>query len=109
MRAKLSSSSLNISNALAVASDYQLDKTTLGATSVFGELQDALDRIWRAPARDRSARTSKIRVTLLQARVVALLDRRPAARSRVRRNQTRRGEHRDSINITLELMRAHEW
>jgi membrane protein len=26
----------------------------LGATSVFGELQDALDRIWRAPARDRS-------------------------------------------------------
>jgi membrane protein len=26
----------------------------LGATSVFGELQDALDRIWRAPARDRT-------------------------------------------------------
>lgn len=26
----------------------------IGATSVFGELQDALDRIWRAPARDRS-------------------------------------------------------
>jgi membrane protein len=26
----------------------------LGATSVFAELQDALDRIWRAPARDRS-------------------------------------------------------
>ena len=26
----------------------------MGATSVFGELQDALDRIWRAPARDRS-------------------------------------------------------
>jgi membrane protein len=26
----------------------------LGATTVFGELQDALDRIWRAPARDRS-------------------------------------------------------
>jgi membrane protein len=26
----------------------------LGATSVFGELQDALDRIWRAPARSRS-------------------------------------------------------
>ena len=25
----------------------------IGATSVFGELQDALDRIWRAPARDR--------------------------------------------------------
>ena len=24
----------------------------IGATSVFGELQDALDRIWRAPARD---------------------------------------------------------
>ncbi len=27
----------------------------VGATSVFAELQDALDRIWRAPARDRSA------------------------------------------------------
>ena len=26
----------------------------LGATSVFGELQDALDRIWRAPARDHA-------------------------------------------------------
>jgi membrane protein len=26
----------------------------IGATSVFGELQDALDRIWRAPERDRS-------------------------------------------------------
>ncbi len=27
----------------------------IGATSVFGELQDALDRIWRAPVRERSA------------------------------------------------------
>lgn len=26
----------------------------IGATSVFAELQDALDRIWRAPERDRS-------------------------------------------------------
>ncbi len=26
----------------------------IGATRVFGELQDALDRIWRAPACDRS-------------------------------------------------------
>ena len=26
----------------------------IGATTVFGELQDALDRIWRAPTRDRS-------------------------------------------------------
>ncbi len=26
----------------------------VGATSVFGELQDSLDRIWRAPARDKS-------------------------------------------------------
>ena len=26
----------------------------VGATSVFGELQDGLDRIWRAPARDRT-------------------------------------------------------
>ena len=27
----------------------------VGATSVFGELQDALDRIWRAPVRDRTS------------------------------------------------------
>ncbi len=27
----------------------------IGATSVFGELQDALDRIWRAPARNRAS------------------------------------------------------
>lgn len=27
----------------------------VGATSVFGELQDAMDRIWRAPARGKSA------------------------------------------------------
>ena len=27
----------------------------IGATTVFGELQDALDRIWRAPARDKTA------------------------------------------------------
>ena len=27
----------------------------IGATSVFAELQDALDRIWRAPARERSS------------------------------------------------------
>ena len=27
----------------------------IGATSVFGELQDARDRIWRAPVRERSA------------------------------------------------------
>lgn len=26
----------------------------IGATTVFGELQDAMDRIWRAPARDKS-------------------------------------------------------
>ena len=27
----------------------------VGATTVFGELQDALDRIWRAPARDKTS------------------------------------------------------
>ena len=27
----------------------------IGATTVFGELQDALDRIWRAPARDKAS------------------------------------------------------
>ncbi|MBU1361235.1 MAG: YihY/virulence factor BrkB family protein [Gammaproteobacteria bacterium] len=38
----------------------------LGATTVFGELQDALDRIWRAPARDASAGIMNlVRVRLL--------------------------------------------
>jgi len=38
----------------------------IGATTVFGELQDALDRIWRAPARDeRSGLLSLLRVRLL--------------------------------------------
>jgi membrane protein len=37
----------------------------IGATSVFGELQDALDRIWRAPARDVSGVWSLLRARLL--------------------------------------------
>ena len=38
----------------------------LGATTVFGELQDALDRIWRAPARDEGKGVLKLlRVRLL--------------------------------------------
>jgi membrane protein len=39
----------------------------VGATTVFGELQDALDRIWRAPARERSAGWWK----LLRARLLS--------------------------------------
>ena len=39
----------------------------LGATTVFGELQDALDRIWRVPARSRSAGW----ITLLRARLLS--------------------------------------
>ena len=39
----------------------------IGATTVFGELQDALDRIWRAPARERSAGWWK----LLRARLLS--------------------------------------
>jgi membrane protein len=39
----------------------------VGATTVFGELQDALDRIWRAPAR---AKTSGV-WTLLRARLLS--------------------------------------
>ena len=31
----------------------------VGATTVFGELQDALDRIWRAPARDKAAASGR--------------------------------------------------
>ena len=39
----------------------------IGATTVFGELQDALDRIWRAPARDEPAAWW----TLLRARLLS--------------------------------------
>jgi membrane protein len=39
----------------------------VGATSVFSELQDALDRIWRAPARTRHSGV----FTLLRARVLS--------------------------------------
>src|SRR5688572_27802012 len=39
----------------------------IGATTVFGELQDALDRIWRAPARDRSGGL----LTLVRARLLS--------------------------------------
>jgi membrane protein len=36
-----------------------------GATTVFGELQDALDRIWRAPAREGSGLWALLRARLL--------------------------------------------
>ena len=37
----------------------------VGATSVFGELQDALDRIWRAPARKKSGLWGLLRARIL--------------------------------------------
>ena len=37
----------------------------IGATSVFGELQDALDRIWRAPARKKSGLWGLLRARVL--------------------------------------------
>lgn len=37
----------------------------VGATTVFGELQDALDRIWRAPARETSGLIGLLRARLL--------------------------------------------
>ncbi|SDK13067.1 membrane protein [Methylophilus rhizosphaerae] len=37
----------------------------VGATTVFGELQDSLDRIWRAPVRDNSGLWSLVRARLL--------------------------------------------
>jgi membrane protein len=43
----------------------------IGATTVFGELQDAMDRIWRAPARDASGGVwSMVRVRLLSFSMV---------------------------------------
>src|ERR1700712_1935056 len=37
----------------------------IGATTVFGELQDALDRIWRAPARKASGLWGLLRARVL--------------------------------------------
>jgi len=39
----------------ALATAFSLVVLFVGATSVFAELQDALDRIWRAPAKGRSS------------------------------------------------------
>jgi membrane protein len=43
----------------------------IGATSVFGELQDALDRIWRAPARANSSSRIGGLVNLLRTRLLS--------------------------------------
>jgi len=43
----------------------------IGATSVFGELQDALDRIWRAPARAEPGNNESGLVNLLRARLLS--------------------------------------
>ena len=51
-----------------LASALGLAAVLIGATSVFGELQDALDRIWRAPARPKSGGLW----ALLRARVLSL-------------------------------------
>jgi membrane protein len=51
----------------ALATTASVVLLLIGATTVFGELQDALDRIWRAPARERSAGWWK----LLRARLLS--------------------------------------
>src|SRR3954454_20980142 len=43
----------------------------VGATSVFAELQDALDRIWRAPKRSRRGIWSLLRTRLLSFGTIA--------------------------------------
>lgn len=43
----------------------------IGATSVFGELQDALDRIWRAPERAAPGSNESGLVNLLRARLLS--------------------------------------
>ena len=45
----------------------------IGATTVFGELQDALDRIWRAPARKGSGLWSLVRARLLSFGMILAL------------------------------------
>ena len=42
----------------------------IGATTVFGELQDALDRIWRAPKRNKGGMWSLLRARLLSVGMV---------------------------------------
>ena len=42
-----------------------------GATSVFGELQDALDRIWRAPAKEDANGTGNGWLSLLRSRLLS--------------------------------------
>jgi len=44
--------SLNKPERGAIGTAIGLVALLIGATTVFGELQDALDRVWRAPARD---------------------------------------------------------
>jgi membrane protein len=43
----------------------------IGATSVFGELQNALDRIWRAPARANASSNVRGLVSLLRTRLLS--------------------------------------
>ncbi len=54
-----------------VATVVGIGLVVIGATTVFGELQDAMDRIWRAPARDTSSGIwSLVRVRLLSFSMV---------------------------------------
>ncbi len=54
-----------------VATVIGIGLVLIGATTVFGELQDAMDRIWRAPARDTSSGIwSLVRVRLLSFSMV---------------------------------------
>jgi len=48
-----------------VASVIGVALLLVGATTVFGELQDAMDRIWRAPARDKTGGVMKLLRTRL--------------------------------------------
>ena len=48
--------SVNTPEKSIVATVVGIGMLLVGATTVFAELQDALDRIWRAPARDRQQR-----------------------------------------------------
>ena len=45
----------------------------IGATTVFGELQDALDRIWRAPAREGSGLWNLLRARILSFGMISAL------------------------------------
>ncbi len=65
--------SVDLSNKGALGTVIGVVLLLIGATSVFGELQDALDRIWRTPQQARSAWWTLLRARLLSFGLILAL------------------------------------